>query len=258
MSSSADNTPYIDTYSGRAGAHRWTWGRTSILLLFMGAWGALILFRMGQLMLFPGEKLLKAVHQDTWISGEIPAPRGCILDQNGRPLAWSTRQFSLYWRVPVDPLRAGEEQAILRQYIRNGDTGLTADGLRAAAGQAVVVKSSVTAREMEAVARLKSQISGLDLRSASVRHRTSDPALARILGTVRMIDGRETGLSGVEKAQDAVLAGKNGRFRVMVDRNGNWMKETWQKTGDMRPGYDVYLPIRADGAVAYQPAPTRR
>ncbi len=235
----------------------WTWGRISLLLIFMALWGALILFRLGQLMLFPREKLVRAVQQDSWVAGEVPAPRGCILDRDGRPLAWSTRHFALYWQVPADAVLAREEFAVLRQYVRP-ESGVTEERVAAAAGTRLLVRLDLSARELDGAGRLRGSLAGLELRGYSVRHRTADPALAAIVGTVRLESGREIGESGLEKEQDEKLNGTSGQFRVMVGRDGKWIRESWQKTAEIRPGYDVYLPIRPGQPMVASAAPATR
>ena len=53
------------------------------------------------------------------------------------------------------------------------------------------------------------------------------------------------GVSGAEAAHDVLLRGRPGRYRVLLDRTGSWIPGTWRRLSELRPGYDVYLPIKA-------------
>lgn len=219
-------------------------GRLTLLMVFLCAWAVVIVARLGQLMLFPGERLLAGIHRDAWVEGEIPAPRGCILDRSGRPLAWSTRHFSLSWQVPSDPVVAREEWSILNRYGIVGHPEETA-AVEGLCGKQITLKSDLSAQDVAGVARLRRSVPGLDMKSWTTRHYWNDPALQPRLGSVQTVDGHQVGVSGAEKHDEPLLAGRPGRYRVMVDKDGKWIPETWQKTADVCPGYDVYLPLTA-------------
>lgn len=222
--------------------------RAAVLLLLLATWGMLILLRLGQLALVPGERLRSAVLHESWVEGEIPAPRGCILDRQGRPLAWSVRRFRVDWRVPERVSVALEERAILGRVL--GLAPLPDEAALPPAGSDVLLKDRLSAREVATLGRLIRDLSGVRLSSYTVREYQGGPAIRARVGQVGTTDGGEHGLSGEEKFQDAMLRGRAGRYRVMVDRQGRWIRDTWQKTVDILPGYDVYLPLTLDAPVA--------
>jgi cell division protein FtsI/penicillin-binding protein 2 len=116
--------------------------------------------------------------------------------------------------------------------------------LPGAPGATVVLCRSLTPAQAAKLAPLCAANRRLQLTGRFERQRYPDRDLARRLGRVVRRDGIEVGVSGLERANDAILRGRPGMFRVMVDREGRWLPETWEKVREMRPGYDVYLPVR--------------
>lgn len=228
--------------------HQGPRGRVFVLLVVLSAWALVVLARLTHLMLFPGEGVLAAVRSDSWIEGEIPAPRGCILDRNGYPLAWSSRHFLVQWCVPRDAVRASEELAILRRILGAG-LPVAASPLAVAGGRSLLLKKNLSPAELRELAQVRGEIPGLEITGYTVRRRCAIASLQQRLGATAMVDVRETGISGEEKFNEDMLSGRPGRFRVMVDKDGKWRKETWQKTVDILPGYDVYLPITVGSPV---------
>lgn len=233
---------------GRSLWHKRPRGRVFVLLVVLSAWALVVLARLTHLMLFPGEGVLAAVRNESWIEGEIPAPRGCILDRNGYPLAWSSRHFLVQWCVPRDAARASEELAILRRILGAG-LPVAESQLAGSAARSILLKKDLSPAQLRELAQLRGEFPGLEITGYTVRHRSASAALQQRLGMIAMVDGRETGMSGEEKFNEDMLSGRPGRFRVMVGKDGKWLKETWQKTVDILPGYDVYLPITVGAAV---------
>jgi cell division protein FtsI/penicillin-binding protein 2 len=65
----------------------------------------------------------------------------------------------------------------------------------------------------------------------------------KIIGRVKIVEGRLKGYSGVEKDYDDVLSGEPGKYRIMVDRNKNWIKDSGKSLKMAVPGKDVRLPF---------------
>jgi len=217
--------------------------RVKVLLCCFLAWGALIIWRLSQYMIFERDQHLAAMTRESLCEGVIPALRGRILDRDGRPLAWSTRRLALHWRVPGDQEKA---LACWRRLQRETDVDSphTAIDVLNSLGREIVVKEALTPEQAAPLASFCRTVRGLSVKCGFERHRCLDSGLQRTLGEVRVIDGVEVGVSGAEKAHDALLRGRSGAYRVMRDKHGSWIPETWRKTREIRPGYDVYLPTR--------------
>ncbi len=235
-----------------AGAVRWRMLAAALLAAF-----AVLLVLPGprRLLRMPVERLASCFRHDTWIEGQLPAARGCILDRNGRPLAWSTRHFSLYWRVPEQAGAAREELAVLQGYCPG--IRLSFHGLGDLGGRRILLRDGLSGREVQDLSRLRRDIPGMEIGSYTLRHHVAVAALAVRVGEAQVVDGVERGVSGAELEHDRRLCGKPGRFRVMIDADGRWIPETWQKTAEVRPGYDVYLPVSLDGAAALTSSASR-
>ena len=174
--------------------------------------------------------------------GIVPAIRGRILDRNGHPLAWSTRQFDLSWKIPRNEEHAQLQLRQIQQQLAL-QTPTKAEVLESA-GKEIVLGKDLAPEAVTAMEPLCRSLSSLRLQSSFIRHRHPAAQLRKTLGEVNIVNGIEVGISGAEKAHDAILRGHSGIYQVMRDKHGQWLPETWQKLRELRPGYDVYLPIR--------------
>ena len=220
---------------------RQPWARMGLLRALVLVASVLLLLFAVPLVRHWGGRAASIFRHDSWFEGTLPAPRGRQLARNGSPLAWSTRHFSLNWHVPAGAREARDQLAILRSFIKRIQVG-DAEILAHCGGQVMLCRE-LSGGEFLAVSRIRDTIGGLELQSYTERCRTPIPSLAATIGTVQVVDGRESGISGAERTHDATLRGHPGRFRVMMDHSGKWVPETWQKMEDVRPGNDVYLPV---------------
>ncbi len=221
--------------------------RRALFLLFaLLLWASVILIRLSQFMVFQRTHYLDAGVEKSWRAGEIPPYRGRILDRQGEPLAWSSRSFALEYAVPssVDLCRSDLEQALHAKLV---PPTLSALHLAPLAGEHFMLAESLSPRETAAALALHRKNPRFHVRHRFIRQYHPDPAVRRLLGSVQTVDGVETGVTGLEKRHDELLRGCPGRYRVMVDRHGRWIMETWEKVMELRPGYDVYVPLQVGG-----------
>ena len=219
--------------------------RSRVLLFGFCIWAVLIIARLSQFMIVQRDAYVAAMARESVRYGLIPPLRGRILDREGRALAWSTRHFRVWWRVPRDIERAAVGWAALGDALERVRTGTPAH-VRAAPGTEVAVLNDLAPSEMERLVPLCRHIDGLRVESYFVRHHRS--GMEACLGRVATVAGTEVGVSGVEKTHDALLRGVPGAYRVRIDRNEQWLPETWERTRAMRPGCDVYLSTRLAAA----------
>lgn len=218
--------------------------RRAVCLLFAFClWSLLVIARLSHFMVFGRDHFLAAMERESWREGTIPPLRGRLLDRDGRPLAWSTRHFTLMWSVPEDAERAEQIWEGLCAEIDLSGFG-TCEAVASRCGDEVELRRDLSAEEITGLLRLLGPRSGLRLSSTFVRHRL--PQAGSRLGQVTPVDGIQVGVSGYEKMHDGLLRGYSGTYRVMVDKRGNWIPETWRKVREIHPGYDVYLPLRQE------------
>jgi len=215
--------------------------RTRFLLSVFLLWGAIVIAKLAQLMLIDRDQYLAEMTRRSVFVGQVPSRRGRLLDREGRILAWSARHFRLRWDVPQDTAAALQDWARLKTTCKGLPAWSESDIFRRV-GTSLCVLENLAVETVTSPQRLMA-IRGVRLESFFVRHYCSDPAVAQLLGRVEVVDGVEIGVSGAEKTHDALLRGRLASYRVMVDKHGKWIPETWQKTGELRPGFDVHLPI---------------
>ncbi len=218
--------------------------RLSILLFIFCLWGILIVLRLAQFMIFDRGRYLEAMQRDAVFEGVVPAARGRILDRDQRLLAWSDRVFAVHWHLPRSAAEAGTLLALL-----DTEPWLTAalpHPLPATSlGQRLELARDLPVERAIRLETLTDQVPGLEISAGFRRHLAPEPGWREYLGRVAHgIDGSEVGLSGIEREFDDILRGQPGTFRVMLDKDGRWLPETWQKVGELRPGLDVQLPLR--------------
>ena len=230
--------------------------RVTILLAFFLFWSFAIVVRLTQFMIFQRDRLITEMEQDASFEGVIPAMRGSLVDADGDLLSWSSRHFTLSWAADHAPATAPTILKALRnaglEFVSGSDT------VGGTAGPPLNwpnIDPETALALTPTVRRYKS----LTLKAYFVRHTVADPALRDMIGDTALVNGVEVGISGAEKKHDALLRGRAGMYRVMLDKNGNWISDTWEQTRSMRAGYTVYLPfIDVPAAIEYSTVPESR
>ena len=212
--------------------------RVTLLLIFFIAWGGLITYRLYQTMISKRSMYLQRFEVDSWRTGTIPPLRGRILDKDGKPLAWSIRYFSLSYDVPENPIRFAEDAQVLGTILTNYRR-LSA---RSLAGKSVVLKTDLSPGEILKLRPLIQSNNRFRIKSSFRReYLTHEKKFINLIGSTHIIDNVEVGTSGLERKYNFRLTGRDGKYRVMVDKNNNWIPATWEEIQAPRPGFDVYI-----------------
>ena len=220
--------------------------RIQVMASLLFAWTAIVMVRLGAVMIVQRDSYLAAMHRQSWRVGTVPAERGTLYDRTGRRLAWSTRHFRLLWRIPSSQETRTEQMARLKS-LYGGRIETDLSGGRQA-GTTVVVVSDLTPGGLRQAKTLCTNGSGFRVESYFARHRRADAHRLPVpLGRIRIEEGVEVGVSGLERLHDHLLRGRPGRYRVMVDKHGDWVPGTWEQVQGGRPGDDVHLRIRLAG-----------
>jgi cell division protein FtsI/penicillin-binding protein 2 len=216
-------------------------GRSTFFLVLVLFWLAAIVWQLLHFMVLDREAYLREFRDPSWRTGTLPALRGRLLSESGKPLAWSTRYFVLVYNVPDDPQQVERDLFELRDKIEIADTDW--DAVRRSLGQTRVLRGSLSPDEIVAVEPVVERVARLHVQNRFRRHYANDdPQLLGLIGTTRMISNMEIGVSGWEKQFNDRLRGQDGKYRVMVDKHGAWILETWQELYPPVAGYDVYIP----------------
>jgi cell division protein FtsI (penicillin-binding protein 3) len=175
---------------------------------------------------------------DARILREVPiaVSRGTIFDRNGEPLAVSTPVVSI-WANPAEVLDNEDKLPALASAI-----GMDPDALKQYLAQRSEREFVYLKRQMSPDAAqvvLDLAVPGVNGQREFRRFYPSGPVTAHVLGFTNIDDH---GQEGLELAFDDWLAGKEGRKRVIRDRQGH-VVEDLDLVRAPQPGRDITLSI---------------
>ena len=269
-------------------------GRRLFLMMALLVVIGILLLRAMWLEIFQQEWLQQRADKRQMRVVNVPAYRGMILDRNGDPMAISSPVESL-WCNPQDLLKAredlrhqaaqivaepkGTETKVSEEAAKSrGEREIAADKLARLEAGLRHIEKELEYKEGELTEKLQKasdkqffylgrqlsletakEILNLDLPGvASTREYRRYYPLAETAGHVvgmTNIDG--VGIEGIEKARNDLLAGKNGKARVLRDANGK-LVENVVHLEEMQKGQDIQLSIdRRIQYLAYKELKTR-
>jgi penicillin-binding protein 2 len=224
---------------------------------------AVIFFRLWYLQILSGDKYLAEANDNRIREIKVQAPRGEILDRDGRVLV--DNRVGLAVKVRPDELPApGGERAEL--YSRLGKTlnlkprevrGRVEDQLKAQPFSSATVKQDVSGAVVAYLAERAEDFPAVEAEAVSLRQYPHHEIGAHLFGTVgevtdRQLDesryrgvslGDRVGQSGIEYSYDRFLRGKNGKKRVQVNALGvktRDLRESGAQAGrNLRLGIDL-------------------
>lgn len=191
----------------------------------------------------------------------IPAPRGNILDRNGRILVDSRPTFNLM----INREDITEQDATIRMLVE--EFGVDREYViqqlhsQAAKSRPIEVKIDITDADRARAAALSYEYPELTIELHPQRKYPLGDIASHILGYVHEISpsqlkvpiraeyenckpGDKVGQAGLEKSYNQVLMGKEGYRRVIVDSRGRFVSELEQVPPS--PGQDVVTTIDLD------------
>ncbi len=218
--------------------------RSAWILAVIVVWSGVVCARLAQYMVLQRDHFVALMEDEAWRVADVPALRGRILDREGTPLAWSTRHFQVVFDVPRDATAAAQRLTRIRSAVPQAEK---VDRGSLVPGQARVLADDPPPSQLAAWTELATGAEDLRVESYTQRHYipNASPSLRRRLGAVRTVDGQTYGIAGEEERHEHLLRGTAGKYRVMVGRDGSWLPGTWETLRELRPGYDVYLNVRA-------------
>jgi penicillin-binding protein 2 len=238
------------------------------LALRIGILGAITLavfgilfFRLWALQVLSGTQYLRAAQNNQLRTIRVEAPRGAILDREGRMLV-DNKEATAVQIVPADlPRRGGERQRLLRRLTRILKVPyprVASDLRRQAANPLAHVTVKEAAREDEVAYLLEheNELPGVQIAKTYVRHYPFQSLGAHILGYVGEIGpdqlkrmrkrgyelGDRIGQDGVESAYDTYLRGQPGRAQLRVDSIGR-PRSSVTPMREPKRGYSLRLTI---------------
>lgn len=195
----------------------------------------LLTLRVGQVQVLSADRL-EALGEDQRVRTlELPAERGSIFDRNGRELALSLRQQTVWAnpRVITDPLGAARQLGP----ILGMEEAKVVDRLSRDAAFVYVARKidDAVAEEVKAL-----KLPGIDLLPEPERFLPAGTLAASVIGQVG-IDNE--GLSGLESQFDSRLAGEPGKLVAERDPRGRSIPGGERAFEPSKPGSDLILTL---------------
>ncbi len=211
--------------------------RTAVILLFLTVWAVCAGFKLYTHTVRDRNKLLKQARLIAWREADLPAPRGKILDREGKVLAQDVFRCDLI-------LGALPENRHARRHLLNCLQNHFPAFQPESPDQVypAVLKTDLSAEEIRNCNRMFRDFPEIRIEGRFERELDPEPEIRELIGQTARNDRKErVGISGLEQQHDLTLSGKTGRIKVMLDRNGRWVYETLRVTRQPEGGRDLKL-----------------
>jgi len=237
------------------GGRRIIWLSFAAFFLFF-----LILSRLWYLQVIDADNLLDQSESNRLRFVPVAAPRGAILDRNGRVLVSNTPSFS----VAVIPQDVKDKEVLIDNLARylNLDRKEIEEKWNKGQGRAkyypLVVASNISRDQMEFLEENRLALSGVNIEMKPVRAYTYGTLASHLLGYLgevseeelgmdRYLDynaGDYTGKSGIERNWEDFLHGIDGGRQIEVDARGRFLRTVEETNSSV--GNTVVLTIDLD------------
>jgi len=237
-------------------------GTRRIIWLSFGAFVMffLLLSRLWYLQVVDTENLLDQSENNRLRFVPVAAPRGAILDRNGKVLVSNTPSFSVAV-IPKDVKNRDQLVGDLARYLKL-DAKEIQEKWNKGQGRAkyypLVVASGITRDQMEFLEENRLALSGVNIEMKPVRAYPNGQLASHLLGylgevsedelgTDRYKDynaGDYTGKSGIERSWENFLHGTDGGRQIEVDARGRFLRTVEETASNV--GNSVVLTIDLD------------
>jgi penicillin-binding protein 2 len=230
--------------------------RAFVLMLAVTGGLGLCSFRLVQLQLIKGQYHRLVADENRLRPIPVPAPRGNILDRNGKPIAtsqlsrsayvWPKQQSPEAWKVTANklsPILGIPSEEILNLIEKEGYSS----------NLPVKISRNLTLQAFITLAERSQEFPGLEVRGDSSRYYPSGSISAHLLGYVGEATeedlkahpeypmGAIVGKMGIERAINKELQGKWGNRLIEVNAQGQELRELAMQP--VQVGKDVHLTL---------------
>jgi len=201
---------------------------------------AVLFFRLWDLQVLSGKKYVAEANNNRTREFRVPAPRGDILDRNGKTIVDNRTSLALQvnpQKLPPLPARRQAELARLGALAHMSLRQVRAtmhEQLKLAAGAPVTLRRDVGYDLVYYLQENQDRFPGVQAQRVFVRHYPGGTLAAHVLGSVGEVSGEqlkearyrklqpgdEVGKGGVEDTYDRFLRGQPGLTRIQVNALG--------------------------------------
>jgi len=249
--------------------------RVAILAFLVLAVFAVLFLRLWALQVLSGDKYLAAANDNRVRTLRLEAPRGYILDRNGRVLVSNVAGT----RVELWPADLPKSWPVQRRELRALAmvTGVSVKEMLTDLNQhagdpltPIVVQRGLRRDQVFYLKEHAAEFPGVQLQTSFLRKYPYQSLAAQLLGYVGQISPEQykalrrkgyapsdaLGQAGVEMTYDGYLRGKNGRAQLTVDSRGRpkgaaTLQALWTPGSALRLTVDVGLQRAAEQALRY-------
>jgi cell division protein FtsI/penicillin-binding protein 2 len=195
--------------------------RSKVVLSLLFIWiGAAACF-LSYFTVIAGGTYIRTGEKLAWRRASFGGVRGRILDSDGVALAWTEQSYSLQVKPPLE-----DGLCHVLAKIFPGHDFNSADNFEI---------PHLSPEQISSVAALIANSSRLKLISVEKRITRIEPEVKKLVGEVDGLNG----VSGLELLYDEELRPEPGRYAVMLDRHGNWVRGSWRLEAKPVNGADV-------------------
>ena len=240
-------------------------GRVAVLGGFALVAFLVIFFRLWYLQVLSGDRYLAEAKNNQVREISVPAPRGEILDRDGKLLVGNRTALALQVRTDQLPQAEGRADVVLRRVAEIADMSFEKvrqqirEQTRELPATPVTLRRDVPFELVYYLRENQERFPGVTIDRVYVRKYPRGTMAAQILGYVRevsaeqleqapyqeLLPGDEVGQEGIELTYDSVLRGINGETRLRVDAAGVPNGDP-AVVREPEPGNDLVLSIDSD------------
>jgi len=220
----------------------------------------LLLTRLWYLQILESENLLDQSENNRLRFVPVAAPRGAILDRNGKVIVSNSPSFS----VAVIPQDVKDKDALIDSLSRylNLDRAELLGKWQKGKGRAkyypIIVASGITRDQLEFLEENRLRLAGVDIEMKPVREYANGMLAAHLLGYLGEISESEmdieqfreynagdyVGKSGIERSWEMELHGADGGRQIEVDARGRFLRTVTETNPTI--GNSLVLTIDSD------------
>ncbi len=250
--------------------------RVGLIALVVAMAFLIFIARLFQLQILEGADLASRSHRNSVRTLRLEAPRGDIVDREGRPLA-TTRPAYRVRVIPNELRNAEREYRVLAEFLERDATEL-AEAVGTPRGrrrfQPVALENDLSYLQRAQVESHQYALPGIVTDMTPRRYYLGDESAAHLLGSIGEIDSKKlalditpkyragdvVGKSGLESRHEAHLRGKLGGRNIVVDVAGREIEvlDEVEPTPGGRIVLTLDLDLQRSAEEAFRLVPGRR